>query len=459
MLGATHVAAGAAVGIFFAQPSTVSECLLAAGAGALGGYVCDVDINSSAGDGSLSGLALLGGAITVIAMIDKGLGGQLATLLLARPLPALILGIAGLVALCLMGIASSHRTFTHSILGTLLFTFSVWIACPEAATPFGAGMASHVALDLLNKKDVNLFYPSSIGFCLGLAPANGRANDILFPLASLAAVGQTMWRLSTSQQNGLLPGMDLSFLKVETIYGLPLFWAYLLAINLFTFLVYTADFFLTLHETLEDDDYRHNFLSLLGLAGGGVGMLLALVIWSGRVVKGNATWYVSAVAFTMLWGVLIFAFLAESPNTTTQIAPVESSDAIAANDSSDELSLAETEEEATASPREDRTRDNVPDLSMRQICYLVAFGLYLLAVNLAALGLFTKDSDNRHTTLDGGEFLLVLVAIAGGAPAGWLVTTFTGGKAHSPHFAFGLPILSIVWAIAAVVIFRYIAAS
>ena len=76
-----------------------------------------------------------------------------------------------------------HRGFSHSLLALVLETACVQLVFPEAALPFAAAFASHVLLDLMNKRPVRLFFPAKKGVCLGWFYADGLANK------AFAAIG------------------------------------------------------------------------------------------------------------------------------------------------------------------------------------------------------------------------------------------------------------------------------
>lgn len=71
----------------------------------------------------------------------------------------------------------------HSLLGFALLTGSVFMAFPAAAVPFGAAMASHILLDMLNKRKVKLCYPFRRGIAFSICKSDGMVNTILFYMA------------------------------------------------------------------------------------------------------------------------------------------------------------------------------------------------------------------------------------------------------------------------------------
>ena len=105
-----------------------------------------------------------------------------------------VAGAVAFIALCAIGAFSGHRTFCHSLLGLALFSAAVWAVCPALAAPFAVGFASHLALDLLNKQKLQLFFPLKAGsFCFSLCHADGAANTVLMVVGTVAAVGLLAW--------------------------------------------------------------------------------------------------------------------------------------------------------------------------------------------------------------------------------------------------------------------------
>ena len=115
--------------------------------------------------------------------------GMAAAFSIARPdtaaeaLPVIAGGVLGCL-ICDMEITGSgHRGFSHSIAALLLETACLKLIFPAAALPFAAAFASHVLLDLMNKRPVRLFYPVKKGICLGWFYSDRLANK------AFAAIG------------------------------------------------------------------------------------------------------------------------------------------------------------------------------------------------------------------------------------------------------------------------------
>ena len=91
-----------------------------------------------------------------------------------------ILGIIAFLAVCIYGITKPHRSFMHSFTALFILTIIVDFIFHDAALPFAIGILSHILLDLLNMKKVQLFYPFKKRFGFKLCSANGMVNMVLF---------------------------------------------------------------------------------------------------------------------------------------------------------------------------------------------------------------------------------------------------------------------------------------
>lgn len=187
MMGNTHISIGIAAALAVTAPATPGECLPAILGGALGGMLSDIDIRSGKRLRDVSQTRMLAVGIAVVCLfLDSLFGGKLWSAMTANEhagTGALLLGL-----LCLFGSVQEHRGFTHSLLALVLFTGCVSLVCPPLLLPFGAGFASHLALDSLNKKPIRLFYPLKTGLCLKLCYADGRINALLLRLGLILSV-------------------------------------------------------------------------------------------------------------------------------------------------------------------------------------------------------------------------------------------------------------------------------
>ena len=83
--------------------------------------------------------------------------------------------------------------------------------------------------------------------------------------------------------------------------------------NVVTFLAFTVDFFLCMvNPDLDNSAANSLILDVFPIAGGAVGMLLALFVWGGlgrghRMNKDNIAWWFLAIVCLIVWGLVVAA--------------------------------------------------------------------------------------------------------------------------------------------------------
>ena len=182
MLGKTHMMVGIAATIAVTKPATVSEMILAAGGGALGALISDIDVGTSGSHKE---------ADKIVALSTLVVGGVIAcdyffhTHMIARILrnsgyARTIAGILLFIGICAFGKEQPHRSFMHSFLALLMLDVALGIVWERAVPYFTVGFLSHLATDIFNKKQVQLLYPVQKGVALGWFHAHGIANRLFF---------------------------------------------------------------------------------------------------------------------------------------------------------------------------------------------------------------------------------------------------------------------------------------
>lgn len=195
------------------RPGTVAEALPVIAGGALGCLICDLDCENKSEKSDSSHWRVVMVLVAAAALIEDhlldagmwrsfGAGGSYLMDLLGQNRDALsgssgqigtylwFAGLAGLVITCVFASGSGHRGFSHSLLAMALETICLWLIFPAVAAPFALSFASHVLLDMTNKRSVRLLYPSKRGFCLGWFYADKLANK-------LVTAGGTAWMIVT----------------------------------------------------------------------------------------------------------------------------------------------------------------------------------------------------------------------------------------------------------------------
>ena len=192
MMGKTHISVGVATAMLVTQPVPLEEFSVAIIGGSIGGIISDMEVrsNSKFRDALHARFIVLGLSV-VFLTLDVMTQGVISSSVLQSGGPRLLAGAAVLSLLVIFGRFTSHRTFTHSLLGLVSWSTGVWLLCPPLTAAFAAGFISHVLLDLLNKQPIQIFYPIKSGkFCLRLFYANGTMNIVFF---FLGIVGVLYW--------------------------------------------------------------------------------------------------------------------------------------------------------------------------------------------------------------------------------------------------------------------------
>lgn len=191
MLGKAHLAIGMAAALTLAVPETLPAALPVITGAAAGSLICDIDCNSPSEQSDASRQRILAVIIAAAALVadrymDGGMWLSLAERSAAGGIYLICAGIAGLVITLAFASISSHRGFSHSLLAMAIETACVYIILPQTAVPFAVAFATHLILDISNKKQVRLFYPAKKGVSLGLFYADRLANRV-------CEIGGTAW--------------------------------------------------------------------------------------------------------------------------------------------------------------------------------------------------------------------------------------------------------------------------
>ena len=183
MMGKTHFAVGTATTLLLLHPQTVKSTLLCAGTAAICSCICDVDVSSSGSHKGMTKFCIGFGLVALILGVldwrcEIGLRNYLMN---NSSILRMLLGIVLLMGICLFGETQPHRTFLHSFFGIACICGAIAIFLPQAVPYAAVAMLTHVALDLLNMRKVQLFYPFQFGKCsLRLCPADSFPDKVLF---------------------------------------------------------------------------------------------------------------------------------------------------------------------------------------------------------------------------------------------------------------------------------------
>lgn len=190
MLAKAHIAVGMAASFSIMRPETAAEALPVITGGALGCLICDLDCENRSEKSESSRWRLIMAVTAAAALIEDHLLGAGMWKSLGHGSSYLwFAGMAAFVIICIFASGSGHRGFSHSLLAMALETLCIWFIFPSAAEPFAIAFASHVLLDMMNKRSVRLFYPAKKGLCFGWFYADRLANKVF-------AAGGTLWLIA-----------------------------------------------------------------------------------------------------------------------------------------------------------------------------------------------------------------------------------------------------------------------
>ena len=188
----THVVCANAISLLIARPTTIQGLLVTSCFATLGGLLPDVDLKDSTTDKLFD--RLMTSLITIVIMnfilkyfLDINLYEKIKNL---NIIYNYIISLCILIIMGYLGSKSSHRSFTHSILGCIIYTLILSYGFDKTILiPFICGYISHIILDLFNKKGVAIFYPSKFRICFNLCESNGKTNKFLFIIFSIMTLG------------------------------------------------------------------------------------------------------------------------------------------------------------------------------------------------------------------------------------------------------------------------------
>lgn len=178
MLGKTHSAVGATTALLVVGGTVAHNPVsLVTGAivAAAGGLLPDIDLHSKHSKSTAAGMIAL---LTILSFSKAFLLNDKFTI-------NQVVGLIALVALVAVGLKSNHRGFTHSILAIIMFSVAVYLCVGNLWTWFSIGYASHLTIDLLNKKGESLLFPIKTKICLNLCASDGITNKILGSVATV----------------------------------------------------------------------------------------------------------------------------------------------------------------------------------------------------------------------------------------------------------------------------------
>ncbi|WP_077369385.1 metal-dependent hydrolase [Anaerosalibacter sp. Marseille-P3206] len=186
MTGKTHVAIGVAAALTISYNQPVESQLVLVTSAAIGSLIPDLDHPK----GKLNQKLLLINNNFYRALFYLSISSIF--MYLYYRMGNKIFMLLSLVS-CLVGI-SSHRSFTHSIIGFLLASSIIKMGTlkfnlPSIYTGFVVGYALHLIADSFNPKGIRLFYPikANISFPITIK-TNSKAEKTIFLLLSIYCI-------------------------------------------------------------------------------------------------------------------------------------------------------------------------------------------------------------------------------------------------------------------------------
>lgn len=168
----------------YESPLGYSVCL---GCAVVGSLIPDIDANGESRakrgfQGTMCFLILLTIALSVVSYTSGTLTDLLSSFLSS------LRGIGFLLftLVCIIGYKTSHRTFTHWLIGLICFTIPfIMMTDLRLGLWFGCGMLSHQLIDMLNKKKITWLYPLHIDFTRYICKASSTLSSIIGVIATI----------------------------------------------------------------------------------------------------------------------------------------------------------------------------------------------------------------------------------------------------------------------------------
>lgn len=190
MQGKTHLAVGTAAALAILQPQTMPELIAGTGAALIGSVICDIDVGTSESHEKAD--QVIAFSILMLCAVAAAEWfwhiGIIRIILSSSNLTRICLSAAVMLLLCAFGKEQPHRSFMHSFPALIAFTGCVSVILPPVASYFGIAFFSHMAIDFLNKKGLQLFYPLRARISLKLCSADGAVDRIMRWIGTVAAV-------------------------------------------------------------------------------------------------------------------------------------------------------------------------------------------------------------------------------------------------------------------------------
>lgn len=210
MQGKTHLVIGVALSLAVMRPSTMPALVGGAGIAALGSVISDIDAGQSgAGHDATKVVAsiVIAGVLVLLADLYFHLGLYARFLRRGRE-TGFMLPLLLFILFAAIGMLTRHRSFMHSLPAMILFTACIWFMQRAMAPYFAIAYASHLLLDLTNRRGMRLFFPSRKLVSMKLFASNGWMDRILLTAGVIALVLVVAHSAPMTGQIARLRGME-----------------------------------------------------------------------------------------------------------------------------------------------------------------------------------------------------------------------------------------------------------
>lgn len=190
MLSKTHASVGVAAALLIRPPTTIPMLGAAIAVSAVSGTISDIDERHSKVKKSFDKLIGLLFILTLaVTIMDYCLNIKIIDFLFLNDNVAQSLCAVLMFALiCFYGGGQSHRGFMHSFACCFMLTAIIALLFPSVCIYFCTAFIFHIALDILNKKGEQLFWPLKWRACFGVCSSDGAMNSILLAFGLIAAL-------------------------------------------------------------------------------------------------------------------------------------------------------------------------------------------------------------------------------------------------------------------------------
>lgn len=183
MTGKTHMAIGVAASAAFLSTvhPTPQKFVIGFSLGMIGALMPDMDIKTSKiSSFGRTALAYIFVILVVAGFIIYKGNIQLNQIKFNyRPTSKVEYGVIIIVVCALFSKFTKHRSFSHSILGLILFYIGFRMIIGQMALYFGIGYISHILSDLITNNGIELIYPMKKKVALKLVKSGSKLDYII----------------------------------------------------------------------------------------------------------------------------------------------------------------------------------------------------------------------------------------------------------------------------------------